>query len=117
MPAEKGTRPPNAGKGRAKGVPNKLTRTVKECFEQVFKDLQADPKKPYALGRWAQDNPTEFYKIGSKLIPAEIKGQMDHTHKLPSVAVVASALGIAPQSAIAPPADDGHTPRPNDTDK
>jgi hypothetical protein len=76
MPAAKGTRPPNAGKGRPKGVPNKFTGTVKSAFEAVFKDLQADPKQPYALGQWAKTEPQEFYKLAAKLIPQDIKASV-----------------------------------------
>lgn len=36
MPARPGTRPPNAGKGRVKGVPNKHTAEVKEWAANVF---------------------------------------------------------------------------------
>lgn len=94
MPAPKGHRIPNAPKGR-KG-PNKLTRSVKEAFEHVFKDLQKDPAKPYALAKWGQEQPTEFYKLAAKLIPAEIKGDLNHTHKLtPEVDIVAAALGVS----------------------
>lgn len=32
MPAPKGTRPPNAGKGRKAGVPNKATATARNVF-------------------------------------------------------------------------------------
>lgn len=38
MPAAKGTRPPNAGKGRPKGVPNKVTRAINEITLGLFDD-------------------------------------------------------------------------------
>jgi hypothetical protein len=94
MAAPKGHRIPNAPKGRQKGSQNKLTKTVKSAFEAVFHDMQKDPKKPYALASWAQAEPTEFYKLGAKLIPTELKGELTHNHKVPGVAIVASALGI-----------------------
>ena len=34
MAAPKGTRPPNAGKGRVKGVPNRSTARAKEAISQ-----------------------------------------------------------------------------------
>lgn len=73
-------KPPNAGKGRKKGVPNKITASVKEAFELAFKNLQNKPGAK--LDDWAEANPTDFYKIASKLIPsavqAEVTGSVDH---------------------------------------
>lgn len=80
--------------GRKPGSVNRVTRTVKEVFEATFKQLQADPTAPHALANWAEREPSEFYKLAAKLIPSEIKGQMEHNHKVPSLDVVASALGI-----------------------
>jgi len=74
MAAPKGHRIPNAPKGRT--GPNKFTGTVKSAFEAVFKDMQADPTKPYALGQWAQKSPEEFYKLAAKLIPQDIKANV-----------------------------------------
>lgn len=56
--------------GRVKGTPNKITATVRETFERVFNELQEG--KVADLGTWAKKNPTEFYKLVSKLIPAEM---------------------------------------------
>lgn len=94
MAAAKGTKPPNAGKGRKAGVPNKLTKSVKDAFQHVFNDLQKDPEQPYALGQWAQAQPDEFYKLAAKLIPQDIKANVTATVKAPGLEVVAAALGI-----------------------
>lgn len=56
--------------GRPKGATNRLTRTVKETVLAAFNDLQNDPKANILT--WAKDQPTEFYKIASKLIPTEL---------------------------------------------
>ena len=96
--------------GRQPGSPNRVTRTVKEAFEAVFRDMQADATKPYALANWAQMQPDEFYKLAAKLIPTDIKASVTATVKAPGLEVVAAALGV-PQSAIAPPKTGGHTPR------
>jgi Family of unknown function (DUF5681) len=62
-------------KGKPKGTPNKLTRTVKETVLAVFDDLQQDPKAN--LLSWGKGNPTEFYKIAAKLIPTEIAAKVE----------------------------------------
>lgn len=56
--------------GKSKGSQNKLTKSVKECFEVVFTELQSDPK--VKLSQWAKVNPTDFYKLCARLIPAAI---------------------------------------------
>lgn len=67
-------------KGKAKGTINKLTKSVKECFETVFTELQQDPQAN--LLKWGKENPSEFYKLCAKLIPAAI----DMTSKGESIA-------------------------------
>ena len=63
--------------GRKQGVPNQLTKTVKERVLEVFNELQNDPV--VNMISWAKEEPTEFYKIAAKLIPAEINAHVDHT--------------------------------------
>jgi hypothetical protein len=63
--------------GRPRGSVNKTTKLVKDVFAETFDYLQkdADAKKKRAnLRAWAKDNPTEFYKIASKLIPVQLSG-------------------------------------------
>lgn len=70
MPAAKGVKPPNAGKGRPKGVPNKTTQSAREAFALAF-----DKTGGYeGLTNWAIENPTEFYKLYARLIPVEHVG-------------------------------------------
>jgi len=61
--------------GKPKGAKNKITKTVKEVVFDVFEQLQVDPKAN--LFNWGKDNPTEFYKIAAKLIPTDVKAQVD----------------------------------------
>ncbi len=68
--------------GRKKGVQNRLTRSVKQAFEEVFRDLQADDQSPAHLLNWAKENTTDFYKLASKLIPEEITGNVSLTVQL-----------------------------------
>lgn len=56
--------------GRPKGSPNKTTTLVKEAFRDAFEKLGGAE----ALAKWAMENPTEFYRLVSKLIPTEITG-------------------------------------------
>lgn len=62
------------GPGRPKGSTNKLTRAVKDAFQAAFEDLQGDESNN--LLAWAQANPTDFYKLASKLIPSEINASV-----------------------------------------
>ena len=63
--------------GRPKGVPNKLTRTIKAAFEDAFNRLQdVDPladEKDVSLVTWARANPTDFYKLCRILIPQRLE--------------------------------------------
>ena len=68
MAAAKGTRPPNAGKGRKKGVPNKVTTAFKESVLEAFNQMGGTQ----ALLVWGMENQTEFYKIAARLIPTEM---------------------------------------------
>lgn len=61
--------------GRQKGVPNKLTATVKDVFTSVFNKLQEDPEAKLEI--WGKENPTDFYKLCSKLIPTAIEAKVD----------------------------------------
>ena len=70
-----------AGPGRPKGVPNKITQSVKEVVKQAFDELQGD--KDANLAAWGKANPSDFYRIAAKLIPntveAEVTGELKHT--------------------------------------
>lgn len=66
--------------GKPKGSTNKITRTVKETVLAAFNDLQNDPK--VNLLTWGRKEPTEFYKIASKLIPTEITAKVQNIIKV-----------------------------------
>lgn len=68
---------PKTGGGSRKGVPNKLTRSVKEAFEIAFNSMQEE--KGVNLLEWGKGNPTEFYKISARLIPETLTGRVTHT--------------------------------------
>ena len=71
MPYKKGQSGNPAGKKA--GTPNKVTASIKEAFKQAFDKLGGAD----ALAKWAQKNPTEYYKLASKLIPTELVGHND----------------------------------------
>lgn len=56
--------------GRQKGVPNKLSASVKASLQAVFAARGGDK----ALEAWANENQTEFYKLWGRLIPQELSG-------------------------------------------
>jgi hypothetical protein len=56
--------------GQGKRGPNKTTIAVKEAFREAFENLGGVD----ALVLWAKENPTDFYKLASKLIPTEVHG-------------------------------------------
>jgi hypothetical protein len=61
-------RPGERPVGRQKGTPNKATASIKAAFVEAFDNLGGVK----ALVNWAKDNPTEFYRLASKLIPTEV---------------------------------------------
>lgn len=71
MPFEKGHK---LGTGRPKGAPNKLTTSFKELVAKTYHELE--DKRGKGLLSWATENESDFYKIASKLIPAEMQTQM-----------------------------------------
>lgn len=60
--------------GRVAGTPNKLTRTVREAFEQAFEIIQGD--QDANLVTWARQNPTDFYRLAAKLIPTDVNAHL-----------------------------------------
>lgn len=66
-----------SGQGRPKGVPNKITSTVREAFERAFEALQSNDKAKLEV--WARGNPTEFYKLAAKMIPSDINANVKAT--------------------------------------
>lgn len=54
--------------GRPPGATNKFTTSVKEAFSEAFDKLGGVE----ALVIWGKENPTDFYKLASKLIPTDV---------------------------------------------
>ena len=71
--------PPNAGKGRKPGSVNKTTAAVKEALMTAFDDIGGID----ALAVWAKENQDKFYPIWAKLLPQEIKGELEINNVTP----------------------------------
>ncbi len=68
--------PPNAGKGRAKGVPNKTTALLKDAILKAAEAAHDDGMIGY-LTKQATDNPTAFMGLLGKVLPMQITGDPD----------------------------------------
>lgn len=96
--------------GRKPGVPNKLTQTVRQAFEQAFAKLQ-EVEGPAKLETWAAKNPRDFYQLASKLIPVQVSAQVEDVtpySDTQAAAKLASLLATAQSrrdSAQNPPED------------
>lgn len=70
-------KPPNAGKGRKKGVPNKTTALLKDAIlkaaEQAGNKVGNDGMVSY-LALQAEENPGPFMSLLGKVLPMQIAG-------------------------------------------
>jgi hypothetical protein len=67
MPAPKGIRPPNAGKGRPKGAVNTMTRTLREMILGALDDAGGQDY----LAEQAHKNPAAFLALVGRVLPRE----------------------------------------------
>src|SRR3954453_5659120 len=74
MPARKGTHPPAAGRGRTKGVPNRLTRELKDM---ILGALTESGGQAY-LVRQASENPVAFMTLLGKVLPLQVAGDPEN---------------------------------------
>ena len=66
-------KPPNAGKGRKKGVPNKFTGELKEM---ILRALDGAGGVGY-LEQQAKTNPNAFLGLVGKVLPLQVTGAKD----------------------------------------
>lgn len=67
-------RPPAAGIGRKKGVPNKITREIK----QMVIDALSEAGGVDYLVKQAEKSPTAFLALVGKVIPLQLQGSGDN---------------------------------------
>jgi hypothetical protein len=60
----------NRGRGRKKGVPNKLTQTIKAAIETAFSQAGGADY----LTRMAEEQPVAFMALLAKVLPTQITG-------------------------------------------
>ncbi|MEP6960078.1 MAG: hypothetical protein ABI980_15230 [Nitrospirota bacterium] len=61
--------------GREAGATNRFTGAFREAVQVVYSRLGGHD----AFLEWARTNPTEYYKIASRLIPIELRDMSDRT--------------------------------------
>lgn len=81
--------------GRRKGTPNKTTIAVKEALTDAFEQLGGVS----SLVGWGRENPDEFYKLWVKMLPAEIKGSLEHSGTINTPLVIELAYEHSPDQA------------------
>lgn len=85
-----------AGPGRPKGVPNKLTASVKEAIEAAFHGVGGAEY----LMRQAEENPQAFMTLLGKIIPAQVQAEFTGKNGGP-VAVAALDASKLPTEVLA----------------
>ncbi len=62
--------------GRQAGTANKVTTAFKTAVQIVYEDIGGHK----AFAEWARENPGDFYRIASRLIPTEIAPAQEDRH-------------------------------------
>ena len=67
----------NAGKGRPKGVPNKITKALKEAILEAAEGAHPKGTVGY-LKAQASENPVAFMTLLGKVLPMTVEGTGDN---------------------------------------
>jgi hypothetical protein len=78
----KKSRPPNAGKGRRKGVPNKTTALLKEAVLLAATEAGGKDGLVGYLKWLAKAEPKAFAPLLGKIIPMQVTGEDDGPVKI-----------------------------------
>ena len=65
------------GKGRPKGTPNKTTKALKDMVLGALNDAHPEGGQAY-LCQQAQENPVAFLTLVGKVLPYELKADLNH---------------------------------------
>jgi hypothetical protein len=75
MSAAKGTRPPNAGQGRPKGVPNKMSAMLKDMILGALEEAGGEGGGQAYLVQQAKAQPVAFMALIAKVLPTQVTGE------------------------------------------
>ena len=73
MPAQKGTYPPAAGRGRPRGAKNKIGADIRSMIVAALGEAGGIEY----LARQAEQNPTAFMNLLGKILPMQIGDESD----------------------------------------
>jgi hypothetical protein len=66
-------KPPNAGKGRVAGIPNRTTAAIKDAILKAFDKVGGEDY----LVRMARTEPKAFLTLLGRLVPTQLHGELD----------------------------------------
>ncbi len=79
--------PRTRGSGRQKGTPNRLTREIREMIREALEGVGGQDY----LEQQAEKNPTAFMALIGKLIPSEVKAELEMSK--PTVLRIVTGFG------------------------
>jgi hypothetical protein len=94
--ATKSRKPPNAGKGRVKGVPNRTTALLKDAILKAAEGAGGKEGLTGYLKEQATKNPGPFMSLLAKVLPMQVTGDPENPSALNHTVVIEFIKGNAP---------------------